>query len=122
MRNRISDYDLSFLKDHYIYNVSYSNTTTTFSSIGPDAQPNASIDDSAGVTLECEIELNGEKVERSVLLKLLNQVYKDCWIDEDFNLHLEFASGDKIVALRKSTGFESYNIDWSCDPMKSVTI
>jgi hypothetical protein len=121
--NKHPDFDLSSLTGHYIFNVSFSNTTTTFSSIGPRDRPREGVKDGAGITIECDVEFNGMKIhDRGSLISLLDKVYQVCWIDADFDLHITFTSGEKLIARRKTNGFESFNIEIDLDPTNSIVI
>jgi len=122
MQDRIPEYDLTFLKVHYNFSISFIMSSTTLASQGQENLQDKIKTDTATITFECDFSLNGEKVDRSKLLSLLDQKYEDCWIDKDFNLHLRFSSGDKFIAIRNTSGFESYNIQWTLDPSKYVAI
>lgn len=122
MNDRIPDYDLSFLKTHYIFSISFTLSSTTFACQSLNKPTDPSKSDTATITFECDMLMNGEKVDRGMFLNLLGQNYDDCWIDPDFNLHIRFKNGDQIIAIRNTSGFESYNIQWTLDPAKYVAI
>jgi hypothetical protein len=122
MKDRIQEYDLTFLTVHYIFSISFTTSSTTLASQSLRKQAGYQMIDTATITLECDFTLNGKKVERGKLLSLLDQKYIDCWIDKEYNLHLQFSSGDEFIAIRNTNGFESYNIQWTLDPSKYVAI
>lgn len=122
MQVRIPDYDLSFLKIHEVGSISFNLSCFNILSSGPYDPATHSWPDTSRISIECEFELNGTKVDRGALLVLLGQSIEDAWIDLNYELHLRFASGDELVTIRNGGGFESYQIEWSLDPKKYVAI
>lgn len=122
MNNRMPEYDLSFMKKHCIWSVSFTLHSVTLQSQGKNPTPNVSTRNEAMVTLECDVIIDGEKKDRSELLQLLDKKYEDCWVDLDLNLHLKLSNGLHVVAIRNTNGFESFNIQWMLAPTKHVVI
>jgi hypothetical protein len=122
MQDRNPDYDLSFLKIHEVGSISFNLSCFNISSTGPYDPTIHSWPDNSMISIECEFELNGAKVDRGALLVLIGQSFEDAWIDLNYELHLRFASGDELVTIRNGGGFESYQIEWSLAPQKYVAI
>ncbi len=122
MQDRNPDYDLSFLKIHEVGSISFNLSCFNIISNGPYDPMIRSWPDSSTISIECEFELNGAKVDRGALLVLIGQRFEDAWIDLNYELHLRFASGDELVTIRNGGGFESYQVEWSLAPQKYVAI
>lgn len=119
MSDRIEEYDLSPLMGHEIECITFTSHMMVLGSVSTNDDCG---EESARVVIECPVNFNGADVERVDLLGLISQVYLDCWIDLNFDLHLKFESGDELIVLRKDTGFESYSIHCDRHPEAHVVI
>lgn len=116
------DYDLTFLNGHCIANISFGTTATSIITHGTNYNAAAQIKDKAIINIESDFDLNGNRSCRKDLVSLLRLILAHCYIDTEYNLHLYFTSGDKLIIYRSNGQFESYSIEYEIDNNKYIII